>query len=296
MFELIQALKFKINIPDGNLLLLVGFVLQDAGGTLPLGIIPGLPESPPVYTTNAADWMRQYLNDVLDFLADFHTLSKIKNFKNGNDLNEDTLGGVLKGAIAQYLALEMSRGNSRDNKAVARYLPWLYNAPTSIQQGPKEFTECIGHMRLLSWLLMGALTHTSLMSRKAGSIGQHGASVHYHLQHPGHTQPVPQEASCHIADHIQIIFAGFVEQSKSATSVLHMSSLFHAFTLCQLWSVYLEQLSYLSAPSSEPNNITMGILFEFWGKVTPCILQLVSSSKVVSIFNFKISTINPRKS
>lgn len=284
IFELVQALKFKINIPDNNILLLVGVMLQDAGGTLPSGIVPGLPDMPPQYTTNASECMRQYLNDILDFLADFHTLSKIKNFKSGTDLNEDTLGGVLKGAIAQYLALEMSRGNSRDNKAVARHLPWLYNAPSSIQQGPKEFTECIGHMRLLSWLLMGALTHTALMTRKAGHIGQHGASVHYHLQHPGHTvaQPVPQEASCHIADHIQVIFSGFVEQSKSATSVLHMSSLFHAFTLCQLWSVYLEQLSYLSAPSSEPANITMGILLEFWGKVTPFILQLVSSSRVLS--------------
>lgn len=265
VFELIQSLKFKSNIPDANLLLLVGFVLEDAGGTLPAGAIPGLPENPPIYTTNASDNTKQYLNDILDFLADFHTLSKLKNFKSGSDLNEDTLGGVLKGSIAQYLALEMSRGNSRDNKAVARYLPWLYNAPSSIQQGPKEFTECIGHMRLLSWLLLGALTHTALLARKGGTIGQHGASVHYHLQHPGYTfaQPVPQEASCHIADHIQVIFAGFVEQSKATASVLHMSSLFHAFTLCQLWTVYLEQISYLSAPSSEPHNITLGILSEF---------------------------------
>lgn len=284
MFELVQALKFKTNIPDGNLLLLVGFLLEDSGGTLPKGIVPDLPEQPPGNTTNATDCMRQYLNDALDFLADFHTLNKIKNFKSSNDLNEDTLGGVLKGAIAQYLALEMSRNNSRDNKAMARYLPWLYNAPSSIQQGPKEFTECIGHMRLLSWLLLGALTHSALMSKKAGNIGLHGAAVHYHIQNNGHTfaQPVQQEASCHIADHIQIIFAGFVEQSKMATSVLHMSSLFHAFTLCQLWSVYLEQIAYLTAPSSDPHNITMAILIEFWGKVTPSILSLVSSSKVVS--------------
>lgn len=62
----------------------------------------------------------------------------VQNFKNGqtsNGLGEDTLGGVLKGAVAQYLALEMSRGNSRDNKAVSRYLPWLNNAPSSLQQG-----------------------------------------------------------------------------------------------------------------------------------------------------------------
>lgn len=283
MFELVQALKFKINIPDNNLLLLVGFLLEDAGGTLPKGIVADLPEQPPSYATHASDCIRQYLNDVLDFLADFHTLSKIKNFKNTHDLNEDTLGGVLKGAIAQYLALEMSRGNARDNKAIARYLPWMYNAPSSIQQGPKEFSECIGHMRLLSWLLMGALTHTALMARKGGDLGQHGAAVHYHMQNTAHTvaHPVPQEASCHIADHIQVIFAGFVEQSKMTTSVLHMSSLFHAFTLCQLWTVYLEQIAYASAPASEPQNITMSILLEFWGKVTPCILSLVSSSKVV---------------
>lgn len=290
MFELVQALKFKTNIPDGNLLLLVGFLLEDAGGTLPHGIVPDLPEQAPSYPTNATDCMRQYLNDSLDFLADFHTLNKIKNFKSSNDLNEDTLGGVLKGAIAQYLALEMSRNNSRDNKAVARYLPWLYNAPSSIQQGPKEFSECIGHMRLLSWLLLGALTHSALMSKKASNIGLHGASVHYYKNN-GHTiaQPVPQEASCHIADHIQVIFAGFVEQSKLATSVLHMSSLFHAFTLCQLWSVYLEQIAYLTAPSSDSHNITMSILIEFWGKVTPCILSLVSSSKVVSFLKINSS-------
>ncbi|XP_055716676.1 protein unc-79 homolog isoform X6 [Phlebotomus papatasi] len=285
VFELVQALKFKTNIPDANLLLLVGFVLQDAGGAVPPGIVAGLPDHPPIYTNNSGECMRQYLNDVMDFLADFHTLSKIKNFKSGSvaaGLTEDTLGGVLKGAVAQYLALEMSRGNSRDNKAVARYLPWLYNAPSSLQQGPKEFTECVGHMRLLSWLLMGSLTHTALMAQRSGPIGQHGASVHYHLQHPAHTvtQPVPQEASCHIADHIQVIFAGFAEQSK--TSVLHMSSLFHAFTLCQLWTVYLEQASCTAAPSSEPHNVTMSILLEFWAKVTPCILQLITHSKVLS--------------
>ncbi|XP_037956514.1 protein unc-79 homolog isoform X2 [Teleopsis dalmanni] len=284
IFEFVQALKFKINIPDHNLLMIIGFVLQDAGGTLPPGSIQGLPDTSPVLTTNAAECLRQYINDVIDFLADFHTLSKIKNFKNGqtqNGLGEDTLGGVLKGAVAQYLALEMSRGNSRDNKAVARYLPWLYNAPSSLQQGPKEFTECVGHMRLLSWLLLGSLTHMALTQRPLGlhsapTIPAVPTTVHYQHQHHGApmSQPVPQEASCHIADHIQVIFAGFAEQSK--TSVLHMSSLFHAFTLCQLWTVYLEQVAHTT---SNTEGSTMGVLFEFWAKVTPCILQLVSHAK-----------------
>ncbi|XP_038110168.1 protein unc-79 homolog isoform X5 [Culex quinquefasciatus] len=292
VFELVQALKFKTNIVDSNLLLLVGILLQDAGGILPPGLIDDLPDVPPP-PCNIAECMKTYLNDVIEFLADFHTLSKIKflftsrnNVKNCGitpGLSEDTLGGVLKATIAQYLALEMSRGNSRDNRAVSRYLPWLNNAPSSLQQGPKEFTDCVGHMRLLAWLLMGSLTHTALLvGRRGGHIGQHGAAVHYH-QHPSVSQPVPQESSCHIADHIQVIFAGFAEQSK--TSVLHMSSLFHAFTLCQLWTVYLEQIAYASTPSSEAYNITMGILFEFWSKVTPCILQLVSHSKLSESVN-----------
>lgn len=130
-------------------------------------------------------------------------------------LNDDTLGGIFKCSVAQYLALEITKGNGRDNRAVTRYLPWLYNTP-AIQQTPREFVECIGHVRLLSWLLLGSLTHTAL----------HGTSS-------GHTsQPIPQEASCQIADHIQVIMAGFAEQPKA--SVLHMSSLFHTFILCQV--------------------------------------------------------------
>lgn len=222
VFELVQTLKFKTNIPDSNLLLLVGFVLQDAGGNLPPGLIEGLPDSAPMYTTNAAECMKQYINDLLEFLADFHTLSKIKNFKNGNivtGVSEDTLGGVLKGAIAQYLALEMSRGNSRDNKTFSRYLPWLCNTAPSTQQGQKEFTECVGHMRLLSWLLLGALTHMALLSNKGGAIGQHGSAIHF--LHPAHTiaQPIPQEASCHIADHIQVKVYFYI--CKTSRSLLH---------------------------------------------------------------------------
>lgn len=55
-------------------------------------------------------------------------------------------------------------------------------------------------------------------------------------------QPIPQEVSCHIADHIQVIFSGFPEQSK--TSVLHMSSLFHAFILCQVYTLGLELYTF----------------------------------------------------
>ncbi|XP_069685618.1 protein unc-79 homolog isoform X4 [Periplaneta americana] len=278
VFELVQALKFKTSIPDSNFLMLINFVLQDAGGSLPLNVVmedspPLFPDIGPIFNTSASECMRQHLADALEFLADFHTLSKLKSYCKGMTvgLNEDTLGGVLKSGIAQYLALEITRGNSRDNRAVSRYLPWLYNAPSALQQGPREFIDCVGHIRLLSWLLLGSLLHTAL----------HGGATHAtHSTSHCHCQPVPQEASCHIADHIQVIMAGFAEQSKA--SVLHMSSLFHAFILCQLWTVYLEQSASSNLPSSEAHSTTMSILIEFWGKVTPCVLQLVSHSKVLA--------------
>lgn len=165
-----------------------------------------------------------------------------------------------------------------ETRTVSRYLPWLYNAPTTLQQGPKEFTECVSHVRLLSWLLMGSLTHTAMSGSRRDSSA-HNQQSHFHMPQPVHALAVPQDASCHIADHIQTIFAGFLEQSK--TSVLHMSSLFHAFTLCQLWTVYLEQLSYFN----NNDTLALSILFEFWVKVTPCLLQLISNSKLSEMVN-----------
>jgi len=47
--------------------------------------------------------------------------------------------------------------------------------------------------------------------------------------------------------------------------------------------MYLEELSKNNASNSEGHNVTINILIEFWGKITPCILQLVSYSKAVSL-------------
>ena len=58
------------------------------------------------------------------------------NMKSGvQNLNEDTLGSHLKAAIAQFTALEFTRSNGRDSRAVTRYLPWLYHPPSAMQQG-----------------------------------------------------------------------------------------------------------------------------------------------------------------
>ncbi|CAL1284324.1 unnamed protein product [Larinioides sclopetarius] len=269
VFEFVQALKFKTSVPDANLLTLVQFILADFGGRLAPNVILDSAnvtlESQAVYKTLAGECMQQYLNDALEFVADVHTLTKVKNMLYGNSthLNEETLGGHLKAGLAQFLAIEFSKNNGRDNRAINRYLPWLYHPPTTLQQGPKEFIDCVSHIRLLSWLLLGALIHSALM------------------QTPSVCQPIPLEANSHIAEHIQVILAGFSEQSK--VSVLHMSSLFHAFILCQLWTMYCEHMVALNPPGSEQNQVCGLTLTDFWAKVTPGILQLVCHSKLAEM-------------
>ena len=231
--EFVHALKYKTCIPDVNFLYLGSMMLQDAKGELPPSSI--LDDAPsiemgltgPIHT-GATECLRPHIPDIVDFVADVHTLSKVKSNVRGTtmSLNQDTLGGILKAGLSQFLALEIARmSGERDVKFVTKYLPWLFNPPNMIvSQGPKEFLDCVSHIRLLSWLLLGAVNYTMLVGVREGRT----------------CQPIPLEASCHIADHIEVILAGFAEQSK--TSVVHMCSLFHAFILCQLWTVYLEHV------------------------------------------------------
>jgi hypothetical protein len=80
---------------------------------------------------------------------------------------------------------------------------------------------------------------------------------------------------------IQVILAGFAEQNRC--SALHMSSLFHAFILCQLWTMYCENISAQNPPGSEQYQQCTLTLSDFWAKITPGILQLVCHVKDVRI-------------
>jgi len=60
-------------------------VCVDAGGTLgPVNIVPDLvsyqynPYSQSLVSTNAAECMRQHLTECVDFIADLHTINKVK--------------------------------------------------------------------------------------------------------------------------------------------------------------------------------------------------------------------------
>lgn len=263
VIELVQALKFKTTITCANFFMLISFVLQDIGGVLPPSIAQDDTldiSSVPYYTTGASECMKHHVQDVLDFLNELNISFKLKYI--GIELNEDTVIGTLKSGIAQYVSLEIARNNARDSRFVSKYLPWLYN----IQKETRELSECLMHIRLVSWLLIGALTQSCLQNSSC--------------------LPIPQETACYVADHIHTILSSYIDHVNSGT-IFPMNTLYHVFILCQLWTVYIEHASSFNLPNTEAHALTMSILFDFWGKVTNDILMLLNVSReVAAVVNF----------
>ncbi|PIO75099.1 hypothetical protein TELCIR_02878 [Teladorsagia circumcincta] len=229
--EMIQAIKFKCPMHEANFITIAHLILQDAGEDIEMNI------QDDQFNTAASEAVRPFLFEILDFIADLHVLAKLKK-----ETNSDSVGGDLKVKLAEAIAVEMSRSNARDCRTVIRFIPWLMSPPSVTQMvylgcqerirtqaAPGAFADSVTNVRVLSWLLLGAL-HAN-----------HGCL------------PVPIECSQHMADYIHFVLAGFADQSKQ--SVVHMSALFHAFHLCQLWTVYCERAAVFRPHKNPPRTL-----------------------------------------
>ncbi|GMS88716.1 hypothetical protein PENTCL1PPCAC_10891, partial [Pristionchus entomophagus] len=237
--ELMQAIRFKCSLHAQNYLTIARMILQDSGED----VDSSFPDDE--YNTAASEAVRPHLFEIIDFIADLHVLAKLKK-----EVSEVGDAGDIKVWLAEIVAVEMSRSSARDCRTVIRFIPWLMSPPSVTQAPPGAFADSVTNVRVLSWLLLGSL------SANAACL------------------PVPIECSQHMADYIHFVLAGFADQSKQ--SVVHMSALFHAFHLCQLWTVYCERASTFSSPTAFSH------LLDFWSRVTPAILQLLSHSKVLA--------------
>ena len=55
--------------------------------------------------------------------------------------------------------------------------------------------------------------------------------------------------------------------------------------------MYCESFAALSSPLADSYTTAHGTVMDFWARVTPGILQLLSHSKVVSLFHMKLDAI-----
>ena len=101
--ELVQCISVKLNCVDRNLLLILQLAVLDAGGSIyKSSIIEDETElyDPHYYIqTNTADCLKQHINEIIAFIADIHSLTRIKqNLKIDKHMqscpSEDSLGEI----------------------------------------------------------------------------------------------------------------------------------------------------------------------------------------------------------
>ncbi|XP_078483557.1 protein unc-79 homolog [Ciona intestinalis] len=292
--KLIASLKLSCSISECNLLLLLQFVLLDSGSSVNphtmFHFISMKVLSKSKGPSYAMECMKGHLSDCLDILSDEQFLTKIAD-KLNNHTNCCTLDmsctdsgrSHIKLAIAQIVAGMLCQ------KTLNSSFPWLFQPPSTMQYGLKEYNDCVTHIKRLSWILLGTLSHLGLQ------------------QFPERTlwQPVPFETGPNLSNILQVIFAGYLEHNKARHSSneqetkISMGALFYSFLFCQLWTVYCEQLSFYlpsQASSGVTGSVCIGnsynpinehatpaiLLLEFWSRVTPSILVLLEQDGPIS--------------
>lgn len=263
MLELVHAVKFRSTLPDANLQSVLQFVAVDAGSRTSFGSESDKAayDLPFGSRTRALDCIRQYIVEAVEFIKDWNFTAK-SNKENRQlsepNLHQTTLPIDLKASVSQLVALELTK-HSEDSKIHSKALAWLKSPPTASQLGRQELLDCVTHIRLLSWLLHGSLSHF---------VYSQNPHVNCH--------PVKFEENTHIADYVLIILFSFAEQLKEPLS---KSALYHAFNVCELWTLYCDHTTSPAEPSTQATSIVM----EFWGKVTPGILHLLTQAKELTL-------------
>ncbi|CAH8520614.1 unnamed protein product [Schistosoma rodhaini] len=156
---------------------------------------------------------------------------------------------------------------------ILQYLPWLKSTPPSSQLGPKDFLIMVERVRTLSWLLLGATMNMAL-TREATGLS---------------CRPIPLNLVPSVADLVKALLSGFPDQQKQSVTV--MSSLYHVFLLCQVWTIYCETVASLSPVNSNQYKAAMATAFDFWIRIMPTILRLLSISEDFVIVSGRLLTV-----
>nr|CAH8839258.1 unnamed protein product [Trichobilharzia regenti] len=156
---------------------------------------------------------------------------------------------------------------------ILQYLPWLKSTPPSSQLGPKDFLIMVERVRTLSWLLLGATMNMAL-TREATGLS---------------CRPIPFSLVVSVADLVKALLSGFPDQQKQSVTV--MSSLYHVFLLCQVWTIYCETVASLSPVNSNQHKAAMATAFDFWIRIMPTVLRILSISEDFVIVSGRLLTV-----
>nr|CDS16594.1 protein unc 79 [Echinococcus granulosus] len=177
-------------------------------------------------------------------------------------------------SIGHFALVPTLSHTTRLDAPILQYLPWLKSIPTFMQQGPRDFLLCLERVRTLTWLLLGATMHTALTRDATGLT----------------CRPLPFTFVNSVADLVKFLISGFPDQQK-LRSVAVMSSLYHAFLLCQVWTVYCESAGSLHPINSNAHRAANGTALEFWLKIAPTITHLLSVSEDATAINGHLLTV-----
>ncbi|KAL5962759.1 hypothetical protein TSMEX_009537, partial [Taenia solium] len=177
-------------------------------------------------------------------------------------------------SIGHFALVPTLSHTTRLDAPILQYLPWLKSIPTFMQQGPRDFLLCLERVRTLTWLLLGATMHTALTRDATGLT----------------CRPLPFTFVNSVADLVKFLISGFPDQQK-LQSVAVMSSLYHAFLLCQVWTVYCESAGSLHPVNSNAHRAANATALEFWLKIAPTITHFLSVSEDAAAINGHLLTV-----
>ncbi|XP_033097176.1 protein unc-79 homolog [Anneissia japonica] len=84
----------------------------------------------------------------------------------------------------------------------------------------------------------------------------------------------------YINEYIEFIGDLHALSKVKVSNIYPLSSIIYFYINRQLWTMYCEQFAMMSYPHSEQHNTAILAIMDFWGRVTPGVLQLLSHSKV----------------
>ncbi|OAF67638.1 Uncoordinated protein 79 [Intoshia linei] len=186
--------------------------------------------------------------------------------------NQELVGyGIESGSgMKDDVTSTQSENNHRTTYLIYQYLPWLN---CSDANSYKDFEDTLSRIRILSWILLGYLDyiyHNNYATKSSWKL------------------PVPLECHKAVSDNIINLISKISELPKS--SVWYMSSMMYIFSMCQLWTFYIEasikivKIHYSSnVEYNTKYQAFLDIITTFWNDVITALIFMAENNMMETV-------------